>query len=364
MALLDEQPYIGYPQMGRRRAMPNTDVQMNQGLLRGASYYPYDLLGYPIDLINMGLKPLGMGSQKPVMGSDYLQSLAQQYGLSQQPTGSNAENVARLAMSAMNPATGARVAGNAIRGAEIGLQKVTTPLGRPQASPYFLTETAVTDPALLQNVDLNNAIGMGLSRERLNAARQATGSQYAQAPMGAAQGAWQGSQGFEANPVFMQELPKSFGDVKAQDYMKYAAQTSENLIQDGNGVARFIPFLINDTIRSNAAVIKNVTPEQLKKLGEAGLTDKMVIAARPDNKALIMGFDDKAGQIPDLLAQIKKVIPDVKYDTGISKQDVDRIYMVKNPNEDGIPTFADFGAIPRQNGLLDVLDERLRQDVY
>ena len=114
MALLDEQPYIGYPQMGRRRAMPNTDVEMNQGLLRGASYYPYDLLGSPVDLINMGLKPLGMGSQKPVMGSDYLQSLAQQYGLSQQPTGSNAENVARLAISAMNPATGARAVGRAI----------------------------------------------------------------------------------------------------------------------------------------------------------------------------------------------------------------------------------------------------------
>lgn len=114
MALLDEQPYIGYPQMGRRRAMPNQDVEMNQGLLRGASYYPTDLLGSPVDLINMALKPMGMGSQKPVMGSDYLQSLAQQYGLSQQPTGSNAENVARLAMSAMNPATGARAVGRAI----------------------------------------------------------------------------------------------------------------------------------------------------------------------------------------------------------------------------------------------------------
>jgi hypothetical protein len=114
MALLDEQPYVGYPQMGRRRAMPNRDVEMNQGLLRGASYYPTDLLGSPVDLINMALKPMGLGSQKPVMGSEYLQSLAQQYGLSQQPTGSNAENVARLAMSAMNPATGARAVGRAI----------------------------------------------------------------------------------------------------------------------------------------------------------------------------------------------------------------------------------------------------------
>jgi hypothetical protein len=114
MALLDEQAYVGYPQVGRRRAMPNKDVEMNQGLLRGASYYPTDLLGSPVDLINMALKPLGLGSQKPVMGSEYLQSLAQQYGLSQQPTGSNAENVARLAMSAMNPATGARAAGKVI----------------------------------------------------------------------------------------------------------------------------------------------------------------------------------------------------------------------------------------------------------
>jgi len=114
MALLDEQAYLGYPQMGRRRAMPNRDVEMNQGLLRGASYYPTDLLGSPVDLINMALKPMGLGSQKPVMGSEYLQSLAQQYGLSQQPTGSSAENVARLAMSAMNPATGARAVGRAI----------------------------------------------------------------------------------------------------------------------------------------------------------------------------------------------------------------------------------------------------------
>jgi hypothetical protein len=114
MALLDEQVYRGYPQMGRRRAMPNTDVEINQGLLRGASYYPYDLLGSPVDLINMALTPLGLGSEKPVMGSAYLQGLAQRAGLSAQPTGSNAENVARLAMSLTNPAAGARAVGRVV----------------------------------------------------------------------------------------------------------------------------------------------------------------------------------------------------------------------------------------------------------
>jgi hypothetical protein len=114
MALLDEQPYVGYPQMGRRRAMPNTDVEMNQGLLRGASYYPYDLLGSPVDLINMALTPIGLGTEKPVMGSAYLQSLAQRAGLSAQPTGSNSENIARLVASLTNPAAGARAAGRVI----------------------------------------------------------------------------------------------------------------------------------------------------------------------------------------------------------------------------------------------------------
>jgi hypothetical protein len=260
---------------------------------------------------------------------------------------------------------------SAVRAAQRGIESVTPAINRqyeqlrrPLAQPVFNTEVAVTNPALLQNVDLNNPAGMALSRERLEAARQATGSQYAGAPMSASQGAWQGSQGFEANPVFMQELPAGAGNVIDQDYMKYAAQTSENLIQDANGIARFVPFLLNDTIRSNAAMIKNVTPEQLRKLGEAGLTNEMVIAARPGNKALIMGFGDEPGQVPQLLKKIKEVVPDIKYETGISKQDVDRIYMVRNPDDFGTPTYADFGATPRQPGLLDTLDETLRMADY
>jgi hypothetical protein len=260
---------------------------------------------------------------------------------------------------------------SAVRAAQRGLESATPAINkqyeqlrRPLAQPVFNTEVAVTNPALLQNVDLNNPTGMALSTERLNAARQATGSPYAANEMSASQGAWQGSQGFEANPVFMQQLPGSKGSVKDQDYMKYIAQTSENLTQDANGIARFVPFLLNDTIRSNAAMIKNVTPEQLKKLGESGLTDEMVIAARPGNKALIMGFSDEAGQVPGLMKKIKEIVPDVKYETGISKQDVDRIYMVRNPDDFGTPTYADFGATPRQSGLLDSLDERLRMADY
>lgn len=313
-----------------------------------------------VDLAALPFTVSGLLEPKQVVGStEYLT----QRGLLPKPSPSLLGQTTEALSGAVMPLTPA-----AVRAAQRGVESITPAVNRqyeqirrPFAQPVFNTEVAVTNPALLQNVDLNNPAGMALSRQRLDAARQATGSQYANAPMSASQGAWQGSQGFEANPVFMQELPAGAANIKDQDYMRYIAQTSENLTQDGNAIARFIPFLMNDTIRSNAAMIKNITPAQLKKLGEAGLTEEMVIAARPGNKALIMGFDDEPGKIPQLMKKIKEVLPKARFETGISKQDVDRVYMERTPQYEGIPSYADFGATPRQNGLLDVVDDRIRK---
>lgn len=337
----------------------NPLMDIVNSIARGA---PQAVTGF-VDLAALPFTLSGLLEPKNVVGStEYLTAR----GLLPRPSQSLLGQSTEAISGGLIPITP-----SAVRAAQQGIESVTPAINRQYeqvrrqfANPVFNTEVAVTNPALLQNVDLNNPAGMALSRERLNAARQETGSQYANAPMASSQGAWQGSQGFEANPVFMQELPAGKGNVKDQDYMKYIAQTSENLTQDANAVARFVPFLLNDTIRSNAAIIKNVTPEQLKKLGESGLTNEMVIAARPGNKALVMGFNDEPGQVPQLLKKIKEIVPDVKFETGISKQDVDRIYMVRNPDEFGTPTYADFGATPRPSGLLDTLDERLRQESY
>ena len=337
----------------------NPLLDIVNSIARGA---PQAVTGF-VDLAGLPFTASGLLDPKQVVGST---AYLTQRGLLPQPSQSLLGQTTEAISGGLMPITPA-----AVRAAQRGIESVTPAINRqyeqlrrPLAQPVFNTEVAVTNPALLQNVDLNNPAGMALSRERLEAARQATGSQYANAPMSVSQGAWQGSQGFEANPVFMQQLPAGAGNVIDQDYMKYAAQTSENLIQDANGIARFVPFLLNDTIRSNAAMIKNVTPEQLRKLGEAGLTEQMVIAARPGNKALIMGFGDEPGQVPQLLKKIREVVPDIKYETGISKQDVDRIYMVRSPDDFGTPTYADFGATPRQPGLLDTLDETLRMADY
>ena len=239
----------------------NPLMDIVNSIARGA---PQAVTGF-VDLAALPFTMSGLLEPKNVVGStEYLT----QRGLLPRPSQSLLGQSTEAISGGLIPITP-----SAVRAAQQGIESVTPAINRQYeqvrrqfANPVFNTEVAVTNPALLQNVDLNNPIGMALSRERLNAARQATGSQYANAPMSASQGAWQGTQGFEANPVFMQELPTSKGMVKDQDYMKYIAQTSENLTQDANAVARFVPFLLNDTIRSNAAIIKNVTPEQLKKL--------------------------------------------------------------------------------------------------
>jgi hypothetical protein len=152
MAGLLDEPYIGYPQLARRRAVPNTDVETSKGLLRGISYYPYDLLGAPIDLMNMAITPLGMGSKTPVMGSEYLQGLAQKAGLSLPKTDSSSENIGRILSSIINPAAGARAVGKVIDPAMQAVTSVVAPLGRAMGEQARVTENVLQTPAMMPTV--------------------------------------------------------------------------------------------------------------------------------------------------------------------------------------------------------------------
>lgn len=157
MAGLLDEPYIGYPQLARRRAVPNTDMETSKGLLRGISYYPYDLLGAPIDLINMALTPLGMGSKTPVMGSDYLQGLAQRAGLSLPKTDSSSENIGRILSSIINPAAGARAVGKVIDPA----MQAAAPVGRAVGEQaYRMTEDLLQSQGLMPSITPRSQVPM------------------------------------------------------------------------------------------------------------------------------------------------------------------------------------------------------------
>ena len=108
-------------------------------IARGVSYYPYDLIGAPVDVANLALGAVGLGSKEPVLGSDYLRRIAQGLGYAQEPTGSTAENVTRLAAGFTNPAAGARAVGqvgNLVnRGANISADKLVQMITRnPEAT--------------------------------------------------------------------------------------------------------------------------------------------------------------------------------------------------------------------------------------
>ena len=99
---------------------PETAKKMLKDVARGVSYYPYDLVGAPVDIINMGLKGVDyvtgskLATEKPVGGSAYLIDKSNKLGIAEKPTGSAAEDLARLGSAFINPASGARATGRVL----------------------------------------------------------------------------------------------------------------------------------------------------------------------------------------------------------------------------------------------------------
>jgi SLT domain-containing protein len=116
----------GSPEMGEvsgrtfEEGGPETAKKMLKDVARGVSYYPYDLVGAPVDIINMGLKGVDyvtgskLATEKPVGGSAYLIDKSNKLGIADKPTGSAAEDLARLGSAFINPAAGARATGRVL----------------------------------------------------------------------------------------------------------------------------------------------------------------------------------------------------------------------------------------------------------
>ena len=154
---------------------PETAKKMLKDVGRGVSYYPYDLVGAPVDIINMGLKGVDyftgskLATDKPVGGSDYLIEKSRKAGIAEKPTGSAAEDLARLGSAFINPASGARATGRVLgKAGQLGqdvLEDLSlAPTGQggskmaqlvtSQAQPSFAVPPGEAKKAL-QQLDLN-----------------------------------------------------------------------------------------------------------------------------------------------------------------------------------------------------------------
>lgn len=99
---------------------PENAKRMLKDVVRGATYYPYDLVGAPVDIINMGLKGVDyvtgskLATEKPVGGSADLIDRSNKLGIAEKPTGSISEEAARIGSAFINPASGARATGRVL----------------------------------------------------------------------------------------------------------------------------------------------------------------------------------------------------------------------------------------------------------
>jgi len=236
------------------------------------------------------------------------------------------------------------------------LNATRTPMNRRFTKAIFPTETAVTNPKTLLNVDLNDATGISKSMNRLEGAVKEAGGPYSKGSFSKGQGVWpdEVTGQMQYNPVFMQKMKVGDNLSNNDEALRYMAQVSENLKQEGNSIVRFNPHYFNDLDKGDSLLLNNVSNESIKKLGDK-LGKKLVISARPGNKAFISSFDGGMNA-KGLLADVKTVIKKPKYKTGISKPGQDRIYA--NPSGEWADfSYSELGAVPRSENLnfLDIL---------
>lgn len=217
------------------------------------------------------------------------------------------------------------------RAAPRAVNAIARPLMRAMAKPVMGIEATSKVPLSLEQ-----------ALHRFNIARDESMSPHASRPFQVGQGAWEGENGMEHNPLMMQSMPRTMRDlINRPDYMQYLAQMGSNLDQEGAPISRFVPNLINTPKSANALMAHGVDSEALKAIA-GKLGSGYAVAHRPGNKALVFSLGDEPNW-EDLAGQIRPMSSGVKF--GRSDPLKDRVILSKTPWGDA--TYGDMGAMER-----------------
>lgn len=215
------------------------------------------------------------------------------------------------------------------------LNSIARPFSRAWSKPVLGME-AVSKHPLSRNV----------SDARYNHARDSSMHEYKDLPVHRGQGAWEGENGMEFNPLYMQEMPRSMGRLKDDTHgLRYASQMGENLEQVATPVSRFVPNMINTPDGANAMMFSGIDDERLRALAESAGSG-WVTAHRPGNKAMMFPLNDE-WSLDGMANKLRSNVPGSKVRYGRSDADVDRVLLAREPlgYESGL--YEDFGARPR-----------------
>lgn len=208
------------------------------------------------------------------------------------------------------------------------------PFMRAMARPHLGVESVSKLPLSLTESDA-----------RFNIAREASGHPLASRPVSRLQGAWQGEDRMEFNPLYVQPMPRTLGRVADdRQTMGYASQMGENLEQQATPVARFVPHAWNTDEGANALEVSDIGRSRLRSLASL-LGPNVVTAHRPGRKALVFPLDET--KLRDIATDINASFSFPKIRYGRSDPGVDRVLLSRQPlgYEDAL--YSQHGARPR-----------------
>lgn len=213
------------------------------------------------------------------------------------------------------------------------VNKLARPIQRLLSKPTFSAEAVSSKP-------LSDA----LSRRRFELALEnADDRTLAEAPFETGQGAWSGDNGLETNPVYMQELPRSYNVGKDERSLGYAANVGQLLGQHAVPVQRVVPGLIDTPDGANALLASDATAERIKALAKK-LGVNNVVAQQPGQRANIFALDPNA-DIAALMAQARAAAPGMGLRYGRSDPGLDRV-LIGDVDYADVP-YSRFGPNPR-----------------
>ena len=265
---------------------------------------------------------IGTGVDRPVLGSEHLQDLLHEYGLTTGKHRPLAENAAMI----LSP--------RAIRSAESGLNALRPAVERAFTPITTTVEAVAPDLAKFKPRDFQQYVTNRLISD-----------QYGGVPMNfmgnemtkklPAQGVYFNDAGqLETNPMMAIDVPNIQDISKAKELRSDIASAGEALNQESMAGIRFLPIATNKLEDASAILVKpksgKITNEDVIKLGNE-FGNSMVVSHNPRLGGVVLApFGEPGGELQVAKSKIKDLFgSDMHIKAGHSDLQKDRFYMPK-----------------------------------
>ena len=286
---------------------------------------------------------IGTGVDRPVLGSEHLQDLLHEYGLTTGKHRPLAENAAMI----LSP--------RAIRSAESGLNALRPAVERAFTPITTTVEAVAPDLAFKAPRDWQEYVtNRMISGDYRGVPMDIMGDRITTKTPG--QGVYKNLFGhLETNPLVAVDVPNVYDVSKSKDLLADVASAGKALNQESMAGIRFLPLATNKAKDASAMLVKpregKISAEDIVKIGKH-LGDDMIVSHNPRLGGVVIApFDKPQGELEIAHGKIKDLFgSDMNVKYGHSDLQKDRFYMPKE-------TYESMGARPVPQRTLDLRKE-------